>query len=116
MGGIIRNLKGKALLINGMVDHVHLLFDLPPSICISEALRIIKANSSGWVHEKWPSRQNFAWQIGYAAFSVSQSNVRQVYNYIANQEKHHRKVSFKEELLAFLKKHNIQYDERFIWE
>ncbi|HEV8131348.1 MAG TPA: IS200/IS605 family transposase, partial [Acidobacteriota bacterium] len=79
MGGIIRNLKGKPLLINGMVDHVHLLFDLPPSICISEALRIIKANSSGWVHEKWPSRHNFAWQIGYAAFSVSQSNVRQVY-------------------------------------
>jgi REP element-mobilizing transposase RayT len=116
MGGIIRNLKGKALLINGMVDHVHLLFDLPASICISEALRIIKANSSGWVHEKWPSRRMFAWQIGYAAFSVSQSNSRQVYNYIANQEKHHRKVSFKEELLAFLKKHNIQYDERFIWE
>lgn len=115
IGGIVRELRGKALLINGTADHVHLLFDLPPSVSVSEALRIVKANSSRWVHDKWDRRYPFGWQTGYAAFSVSQSNVPGVLKYIANQEKHHRKISFKEELLAYLKKHNIPYDERFIW-
>ncbi len=67
------------------------------------------------MHEKWAARWEFAWQVGYAAFSVSQSNRAAVVRYIANQEEHHRKISFQEELLAYLKRHHIAYDERFIW-
>ena len=82
---------------------------------MAEALRVIKANSSLWVHETWQGAA-FAWQAGYGAFSVSQSNVPAVVKYIRNQEQHHRKISFQEEFIAFLKAHRIPYDERYIWE
>jgi len=84
-------------------------------VSISEALRFIKSNSSGWVHDKWPKRRAFAWQLGYGAFSVSKSNAPQVLNYIRKQEMHHRKATFKEELIDFLIKNDIDYDERYIW-
>ena len=116
MGGIIGNLKAKPLLINGPKDHVHLLFRLPPSLPVSDLLEKVKANSSRWIHERWPHRSRFAWQTGYAAFSVSESNLKDVKAYIANQEEHHRKVTFQEEVLAFLKKHGIEYDRRFVLE
>ena len=104
------------MLINGTADHVHLLLRLPPTVSVSEAMRVLKTNSSRWIHEKWKSRRAFGWQIGYAAFSVSQSNASAVLQYIAAQEEHHRKVSFQQELVGFLKKHGIEYDERYIWE
>jgi putative transposase len=116
LGGIIRELNGTALAINGPTDHVHLLLALPPNLALSEAMRVLKTNSSRWVHEQWPQRRAFAWQTGYGAFSVSQSNADQVCAYIAGQEEHHRLVSFQEEFLAFLKRHGIAYDERYIWE
>jgi putative transposase len=116
LGGIIRELNGTALAINGPTDHVHLLLALPPNLALSEAMRVLKTNSSRWVHEQWPQRRAFAWQTGYGAFSVSQSNADQVCAYIADQEEHHRLVSFQEEFLAFLKRHGIAYDERYIWE
>jgi REP element-mobilizing transposase RayT len=114
MGGIIRNLEGQALIVNGMADHVHLLVWLPPTVAIAEALRVLKANSSRWVHES-QGRRTFAWQAGYGAFSVSHSNTSVVVKYIQEQEKHHRRISFQEEFLALLKKNNIAYDERYIW-
>lgn len=77
-------------------------------------MRFIKSNSSGWVHAKW--RKAFAWQLGYGAFSVSKSNVPEVLKYIAEQEAHHRWIPFKDELVEFLRKHEIEYDERYIWE
>ena len=116
MGGIVRKMKGSALTINGTADHVHLLIWLPPIVPISEAMRVVKTNSSKWVHDQWRERRDFAWQIGYGAFSVSQSNVSAVSKYIANQEEHHRKMSFQKEFIAYLKKHKIEYDERYIWE
>jgi REP element-mobilizing transposase RayT len=115
LGGLTRELNGKAYGINGTTDHVHLLVSLPPVVSISEALRFIKANSSGWVHDKWP-RSLFNWQLGYGAFSVSRSNAAEVLTYIGNQEHHHRKLSFKEEFVDFLVKHEIEYDERYVWE
>jgi REP element-mobilizing transposase RayT len=115
LGGIIRNLEGQALRVNGMPDHVHLLVWLPPTVAIAEALRVLKANSSRWVHDS-PGRSSFAWQAGYGAFSVSQSNVSGVVRYLQEQERHHRRMSFQEELLAFLKKNHIAYDERTIWQ
>jgi REP element-mobilizing transposase RayT len=113
LGGLTRELKGKAYGINGTNDHVHLLISLPPNVSTSDALRFIKANSSGWVREKW--KKTFAWQLGYAAFSVSKSNVPQVLKYIAEQEAHHRRVPFKAELIDFLRKNQIEYDERYLW-
>ncbi|HEX8890775.1 MAG TPA: IS200/IS605 family transposase [Pyrinomonadaceae bacterium] len=116
MGGIIREMRGTALIINGITDHLHLLVGLPPTISMSEAMRVLKTNSSKWVHEMSKMRQTFGWQSGYGAFSVSQSNALAVSEYIAHQEEHHRRVSFQEEFVSFLKKHGIEYDERFIWQ
>ena len=116
MGGVVRELKGAALAINGPDDHVHLLLGLPASVAVAEAVRVVKTNTSRWTHETWPQRQSFAWQSGYGAFSVSRSNVEEVERYIAGQEEHHRHVSFQEEYLAFLKRHGIAYDERYVWE
>ena len=115
MNGIISNIGGKAVAINGMADHVHLLVLLPPTIGIAEALRALKANSSKWIHENWQEQSKFAWQSGYAAFSVSRSNIEDIVRYIDNQEEHHRKLSYQDELLALLNKHGVEYDDRYIW-
>jgi putative transposase len=114
MGGIIRSLKGTALAVNGTRNHVHLLVLLPSDTSLSHLLRDVKANSSKWVHRKWPLRQRFSWQTGYAAFAVSDSNRDTVMSYIARQEEHHRKVTFDEEFLSILRKHNIPFDRRFV--
>jgi hypothetical protein len=116
IGGIVREVGGTPLLVNGPADHVHILTVAPAKVALSELVGKVKANSSGWVHREFPPRNAFAWQTGYAAFSVSHSQKETVLNYIANQEEHHRKVSFKEELVLFLKKHEIGYDERYIFE
>ncbi|HLJ29853.1 MAG TPA: IS200/IS605 family transposase [Candidatus Angelobacter sp.] len=116
LGGLMRELKGKAHAINGMENHVHLLVSLPPTLSLSDMLRFIKSNSCRWVHEKWPRRSSFAWQLGYGAFSVSKSNVPEVEDYIRNQEEHHRNLTFQEEFVSFLRKHEIEYDERYIWD
>ena len=84
-----------------------------PGHSAAEIARVVKANSWGWVREKWSPE--FAWQTGYAAFSVSESNVAAVTKYIANQEEHHRKHSFQEEFVTFLKKNNVAYDEKYVW-
>jgi putative transposase len=116
LGGMIREVNGKAYLINGTAGHVHLLVNLPPTIALSDAMKTVKANSSRWIADKWTAHRNFGWQIGYGAFSVSKSNVPAVIRYIENQEEHHRKTTFKEEFLEFLRVHEIDYDERYIWE
>jgi putative transposase len=115
MNGIIGNMGGKALAINGMADHAHLLVLLPPTIAMAEALRALKANSSKWVHENQREQGKFAWQSGYAAFSVSKSGIDEVVRYIETQEEHHRKFSYQDELLALLHKHGVEYDPRYIW-
>ena len=116
MGGIITQLRGKPLLIGGPKDHVHLLFVLPCSLSVADLMEKVKANSSKWVKNRWQNRSHFAWQTGYTAFSVSQSNLESVKRYIASQETHHRRITFQEEVLAFLKKHEIPYDPRFVFD
>jgi putative transposase len=113
LGGIVRNLDGKALVINGTADHVHLLVSLPPTVSVADAVRVIKANSSKWLHQK--RHASFAWQNGYGAFSVSSSAAPEVIEYIRRQEEHHRRMTFQEELVGFLKKHQVEYDKRYIW-
>jgi putative transposase len=114
LGGIVREMDGTALIINGTTDHVHMLVRIRPAQSSAQIVRVVKANSSRWVHEKWDSK--FAWQTGYGVFSVSESNVPAVTKYIAEQDEHHQKQSFQEEFLALLKKNNVAYDERHIWD
>ncbi len=115
LGGILRELRVAPIVIGGTADHVHLLTRLPAELAVSDCLRTVKANSSRWVKEKWPERRLFAWQSGYGAFSVSESNERAVIRYIQSQEDHHRKISFQDEFLALLRKHGVEFDERYIW-
>jgi REP element-mobilizing transposase RayT len=115
LGGLTRELKGKSYGIGGTSDHVHMLMSLPPVCSLSDALRFIKSNSSGWVHDRWPNKGAFGWQLGYGGFSVSRSNVPAVLKYIWNQEEHHRRITFAEELVDVLIKHEIDYDERYLW-
>lgn len=111
MGGIINSLRGKPLLINGPKDHVHLLFVLPAILALSDVMEKLKANSSKWVNER-SRRRWFSWQTGYAAFSVSQSKLGEVKAYIKNQEEHHRRLTYQEELAALLIKHGMEIDPR----
>ena len=114
IGGTIRGLGGISLGINGTEDHVHLLAKLQPDKSVSDVLRDLKANASGWMHDVFPDAQDFAWQRGYGAFTVSQSNVQAVQEYIARQQEHHRKQSFRDEFIGFLQANGIEYDERYI--
>jgi REP element-mobilizing transposase RayT len=101
MGGIIASLRGKPVLINGPKDHVHVLFVLPASLSLSELMEKLKANSSKWAAKRWPALR-FSWQAGYTAFSVSQSKLGEVKAYVLRQEEHHRKRTYREEVVALL--------------
>jgi REP element-mobilizing transposase RayT len=116
MGGIIRDLRGTALLINGPADHVHLLTSVPPVVALSDLLRELKAISSAWVNDVFHPHEEFAWQTGYGAFTVSKSAEESVHHYILNQEEHHKRTTFEEEYFAFLKRHAITYDPRFLFD
>ncbi len=115
LGGILRQCDCSGLKIGGTADHVHLLILSPPSRSIAEIVRLVKANSSKWIHAKWPNQYAFAWQSGYGAFSVSQSSSRAVARYIESQDEHHRVQSFEEELVALLEKHGVSYDRTELW-
>jgi REP element-mobilizing transposase RayT len=115
MGGIAKQNDLKALCVGGVSDHIHMLLSLPTRIAVGKAVQIIKARSSIWVHEAFPEQQAFAWQRGYGAFSVSASQAPKTIDYIRSQPSHHRKRSFQEEYLAFLNKHGIEFDERYLW-
>jgi REP element-mobilizing transposase RayT len=116
VGGVLRGHRGVLLAAGGMPDHVHLLVGLHRETSVAEAVKLVKAHSSKWVHETFPDRQAFAWQAGYGAFTVSYSGVDQVKRYIAGQEEHHRTRTFQEEFIAFLRRHGINYDERYVWD
>ncbi len=114
IGGIIRELRGDLVAAGGATDHLHLAAVLHPQVSISDVVRTIKANSSKWIHETLPDLAEFGWQDGYAAFSVSRSVLPQVVRYIEGQKEHHAKMSFTEELIALLKRHGVDYDERYL--
>jgi putative transposase len=114
--GIARQNKMKAIGIGGVENHVHLLLSLPSTLSVAKALQFIKGGSSKWVHETFPQHRLFGWQEKYGAFSVSVSQLDNILKYIQGQEEHHRKMTFQEEFLALLKKHRIEYDDRFIWD
>jgi REP element-mobilizing transposase RayT len=115
MGATIRKQGGIVLEINGMADHVHLLTKLRPDQALSNVLRDLKANASGWLHKLFPDMRDFGWQNGYGAFTVSTSQVGIVQEYIRQQETHHQEMSFKEEFISLLRKHGIEFDEQYLW-
>ena len=114
LGGTIRKLGGISLELNGTKDHVHLLAKLRPNCALSDVLRDLKANAIGWMNLVFPSLRNFSWQRGYGAFTVSESHVEAIRRYIARQKEHHRKITFRDEFIQFLKANGIEYDERFL--
>lgn len=116
MGGIVRSLNGVALRIGGVPDHVHLLIRWRTDETLAALMRTVKSQSSAWVHETFPGNREFAWQEGYAAFSVSQSQASAVDRYIAMQAEHHRRRTFVDELRDFLRAHEVEFEERFITE
>lgn len=116
MAGIIKGKSQKPLIVNGMADHVHVFVGLRPVMAIADLVRDIKNNSSNFINDKGWVKGKFAWQEGYGAFSYSHSHIGNVYNYILNQEKHHKRKSFKEEYQEFLKKFEVEYDEKYMFE
>jgi putative transposase len=115
IAGIIQTNKHKVLTINGMPDHIHILFGMRPFQSLSELMQDIKGCSSQWINKKQFVKGRFSWQEGYGAFSYSKSNVDHVIDYIKNQEIHHRKRTFIEEYNEFLEKFEIDYDQRYIF-
>ena len=113
--GTIHNNNHKLLAINGTSDHIHILIGLRPSQSISDLMKDVKQSSSKWINENKLVKGHFEWQEGYGAFSHSKSQINKVINYIENQELHHKKLTFKEEYLDFLKKFEVDYDEKFVF-
>ena len=116
MAGILNQHGSPCLLINSMPDHVHILFLLSRTMSISETVKVLKSGATSWVHTEFPKRADFLWQAGYAAFSVSQSAVDKVSEYIHTQKERHENRTFQNELRAMLRKHHIEYDERYLWD
>jgi REP element-mobilizing transposase RayT len=116
LGGIARNLKVPLIERGGTANHVHLLVELARDVAVANVVRDLKANSSRWLHESDPTCRSFAWQSGYAAFAVSYSNIEAVSEYIRRQEEHHCERTFEEEYVAFLQRHGLSFDERYMWD
>jgi len=115
MAGIINGKNQKPIIVNGVANHVHLFVGLKPSMCVSDLVRDIKNNSSNFINDQKFVHGKFFWQEGFGSFSYSHSQIEQVYQYILNQEEHHRKRTFKEEYLDFLKKFEVDYDEKYLF-
>ncbi len=115
LGGIVRELDGKLIVVNGVEDHLHLLAAMKATMSVAEMVGKIKGSSSKWIHETFPDHSHFAWQRGYAAFSVSESQIARVAAYIERQKIHHAKFSFRDEYLRLLRAHGISPDEQYLW-
>ena len=111
LGGIARENKMKLLPIGGVEDHVHALLSLPSMLSVAKSVQLLKGNSSKWIHATFPTQRLFEWQEGYAAFSIAVSGIEDTIRYIQFQKEHHKIHSFKDELIAFLDKHGIEYEK-----
>ena len=116
MATVLQNLDCPPVLINSVEDHVHTLFELARTVSVSEAVEQVKKSSSKWIKTQGNEFAGFAWQAGYGAFAVSESNLPAVRDYIANQKEHHRRKSFQQEYRAFLDRHRVAFDERYVWD
>jgi len=116
IGNLINETNCKTIIVNGVEDHVHCLLGLKPVVSVSELMKTVKAKSSKYINDHKLTPERFEWQEGYGVFSYSQSQVDTVYKYIQNQEIHHKKQTFREEYLDFLKKFKVEFDEQYIFQ
>ena len=116
LGGAANNLECQSLIVGGTADHIHVLYQLGRTISISDSVGKIKSTSSLWVNQTRGLAMPFHWQSGYAAFSVSQSNIEAVREYIRRQPDHHARESFQDELREWLRRYEVEWDERYLWE
>lgn len=116
IGNLINETGCKTIIVNGIEDHVHCFLGLKPSISGSDLMKTVKAKSSKYINDHQLTRRRFEWQEGFGVFSYGHSQIDQVYKYIANQEEHHKCQTFIEEYLEFLKKFEVPYDERYIFQ
>jgi REP element-mobilizing transposase RayT len=116
MATVLANLNSPAVLINSVDDHVHILFNLGRTVTLAQVVEDVKKASSKWIKTQCPNLATFKWQAGYGEFSVSESTIPKVANYIRNQAEHHRVKTFQEEYREFLEKHKIRYEERYVWD
>jgi len=116
MAGIASSYKSHVHEIGGVEDHVHMLVSLPRTLAVSQLVEEIKKGSSKWIKTKEGQYKEFAWQGGYGAFSIGQSNYDNLREYIRNQQEHHKKMTFQEEYRSFLKKYRVGYDEKYVWD
>ncbi|MDQ3472613.1 MAG: IS200/IS605 family transposase [Acidobacteriota bacterium] len=116
MAGIFRNLKSPSLAIDGTADHLHILFSLSRTRALADVVEQVKTGSSKWIKTKGREFRNFHWQKGYGGFSIGQSGVQLLKQYIAGQKEHHKKTSFQNEFRQFLRSYEIEYDERYVWD
>lgn len=116
ISGIVQNHGHKLLQVNGMPDHIHLLFGMRPIQSLSNLIKQVKQDSSGWINQKGLINKRFSWQAGYGAFSYSKSQLPRVITYIKNQEEHHKKKTFMEEYIELLDYSGIDYDDRYIFD
>lgn len=116
ISGIVRNKEQKMLAINGMPDHIHFFIGMKPSCCLSDLVREIKKSSNNFITEKRFTKFKFNWQEGYGAFSYSHSQIDSVIKYIMNQKEHHKKQTFREEYIDFLKKYEIEFKDEYLFE
>ncbi|MEO8148849.1 MAG: IS200/IS605 family transposase [Bacteroidia bacterium] len=116
IAGIIKGNNQKSIIVNGMPDHIHAFIGLRPVMAISDLVREMKNNSSNFINDRELVRGKFSWQEGYGAFSYSHSHIQNVYNYVLNQEEHHKKKTFREEYIGFLKKFQVEYDEKYLFD
>ncbi len=115
IGNLINEANCRTIIVNGVEDHVHCLIGLRPVVSVSELMKTVKAKSSKYINDQSLTESRFEWQEGYGVFSYGQSQVDRVYKYIQNQEAHHKKQTFQDEYLEFLKKFKIEYDEKYIF-
>ena len=116
LGGIIRGRRGVTYQIGGTADHVHILIRWGTEDSLGSLMREVKSESSKWVKQNFPEASHFGWQTGYSAFSVSFSQKKKVVDYILNQETHHRRMDFQEELRKLLKAHEVEFEEKYLWD
>ncbi len=116
ISGIITSMQHKSIIVNGVSDHIHIFIGLNPAKSVSDTVHDIKRSSSLFINQEKLCKRRFAWQEGYGSFTYSRSHINNVYNYILRQEQHHKKTRFKDEYIEFLKKFEVDYDERYLFE
>jgi REP element-mobilizing transposase RayT len=115
IGNLINETGSKTIIVNGVEDHMHCFVNLRPAVSVSDLMKVVKAKSSKYINDHKLTQERFEWQSGYGVFSYRQRDVQQIYNYVLNQENHHRKITFREEYLDLLTEFDISYDEQYIF-